>query len=812
MNRGYTPSSIAQIVTGKVSGDREVWIQEYCIDSRKAYESSSVMFIALNTARQNGHDYVSSAYEKGIRCFLVQQKCDLPQDAIQIEVENPLRAIQELAAFHRSQFNIPVIGITGSNGKTIVKEWLNQLLSKHYKICRSPRSYNSQIGVPLSVLQLNESHELAIFEAGISEPKEMRMLQQIIRPTIGVFTHLGVAHLENFLSQEALLLEKCELFQQAHCWISPQMQLVGGPLNNHHTWGSQFDNKWVIGDLKNDLGGGWVSINEEGRSVEVHFPFQDIIQVNNAITAVVTARMVGLDWQEIIEEVPNLSSVDMRMERLTGINQTIIINDAYSFDLPSLTLAMQESFQRYPNRYKVLICSDFPSPAERISSSYTALIQRISQYDWKHIFWVGNVEEDLKSQFPKQTVFFDTTDALISFITQVQWQDELILVKGARAFEFERVVHRLQESHQLTRLEINMEALRSNLQYYRSKIDPSTKMMVMVKAFGYGTGAKEVAQLLEETRVDYLGVAYIDEGIGLRRAGVSLPIMVMNPEKEGIHALLHYQLEPEIYSVRSLRDWLFQKDRYSSTAGLKVHLKIDTGMHRLGLMETEWEEMKDLLMQREDVEVVSIFSHFSSADIPEEDVFTLNQLQLFEKAKQYFHSFFPKAFYHIANTAAIGRIPASQMDMVRLGIGIYGVASDPRDQRHLQAVHRWVSYISQVKYIPKGDSIGYGRSYRAEEAMKMATIPVGYADGYKRMLSNGKGWVWVNGAKAPIVGRVCMDMLMIDISGINAQEGDEVVLLGGEMTLDEMARQCQTIPYEILTSISQRVKRIYIGL
>jgi alanine racemase len=336
-------------------------------------------------------------------------------------------------------------------------------------------------------------------------------------------------------------------------------------------------------------------------------------------------------------------------------------------------------------------------------------------------------------------------------------------------------------------------------------------MMVMVKAFGYGSGAKEVAQLLEETRVDYLGVAYIDEGISLRKAGVSLPIMVMNPEKEGIHSLLHYHLEPEIYSLRSLQDWLFQKDRHASSSLLKVHLKIDTGMHRLGLVETEWEGMKELLLQRSDVEVVSIFSHFSSADMPEEDAFTLHQLQTFEKAKQYFNSFFPNAFYHIANTAAIGRIPQSQMDMVRLGIGIYGVASDTDDQMHLQAVHRWVSYISQVKYISKGDSIGYGRSFRAEDAMKIATIPVGYADGYKRMLSNGKGWVVVNGSRAPIVGRVCMDMLMIDISNLNVQEGDEVVLMGGEMTLVEMARLCETIPYEILTSISQRVKRIYIG-
>ena len=811
MNRGYTPESISKIVNGKVWNHREVSIQQYCIDSRKAYASPDLIFIALKSKSQDGHDYVPSAYDKGVRCFLVQRKIELPDDATQIVVENTQNALQELAAFHRSQFNIPVIAITGSNGKTIVKEWLNQILSRHYRICRSPRSFNSQIGVPLSVLQLNESHELAIFEAGISEPNEMETLERIIQPTLGVFTHLGVAHIENFDGQEDILTEKIKLFQNTTQWISPSLNVEIEGRANHWTWGEHAVNKWVVSGIKNNQIGSVVSVQEENEEEHLMFPFQDQIQINNGITASLAARMLGVDWKSIAEEVVHLSSVEMRMERLMGIHQTIIINDAYSFDLPSLSLAMQEVGQRYPERDRILICSDFPNEQERTSHAYAELTNRISQHQWSAIYFVGNLPSEVRGLFPDVTIFFDYTVELISFLADRNWKEELILVKGARNFEFERVVHRLQESHHLTRLEIDMEALRSNLQYYRSKIQPSTRMMVMVKAFGYGTGAKEVAQLLEENRVDYLGVAYIDEGISLRQAGVSLPIMVMNPEKEGIHALLHYHLEPEIYSIKSLQDWLIQKDRYQLGDVLKIHLKLDTGMHRLGLEESEWEQIKDMILERQDLQVVSIFSHLSSADVVSEDAFTLGQLSLFDKARRYFSIPFPNAFYHIANSAAITRFPSSQMDMVRLGIGIYGVASDQEDQVHLKTVHRWVSHISQIRKVPPGDSIGYGRSYRACKDMVIATIPVGYADGYKRMLSNGVGWAMVNGVKASVVGRVCMDMLMIDITEVSAKEGDEVILLGNEITLKEMSRLCDTIPYEILTSISQRVKRIYIG-
>jgi alanine racemase len=811
MNRGYSAELIGRIVNGIVLNGTEINIQHYCIDSRKAFGSVDEMFIAISTKNQDGHDYAQSAYDKGVRCFLVQKELTLPKDAIQIKVVDSVKALQHLAIYHRKRFNIPVIGITGSNGKTIVKEWLNQLLSRHFRICRSPRSFNSQIGVALSVLQLNESHEIAIFEAGISQKDEMELLQRMIDPSVGVLTHLGSAHLENFSSVQELFSEKCKLFQNTTAWVSPTVNAAIGMDVPHLVWGDGKENKWVVQSITRNHAGSTVVLEEDKVKVELNFLFQDDIQIHNAITAAVTARMLGIEWASIQDEVVNLSSVEMRMEQVAGIHQTVIINDAYSFDLASLSLAMQEVFQRFTDRRKVLICSDFPTPQERNQLAYMELSKRIDQYKWEAVYLVGDLDNEMRSEFPEETLFFKDTLSLIGFLESRDWREELILVKGARNFEFERIVQRLQESNHLTRLEVDLNALRNNLNYYRSRLQPSTRMMAMVKAFGYGTGAKEVAQLLEENRVDYLGVAYIDEGIALRKAGVSLPIMVMNPESEGIHALINYQLEPEIYSLKSFRDWMIQKDRYHLTQPLKIHLKIDTGMHRLGLAESDWNRIKEEIVQRSDLEVISIFTHLSSADVPSADDFTQNQLNQFEKAKVFFGPIFPKAFYHSANSSAITRFPSAQMDMVRLGIGMYGVASNLEDQRYLQPVHRWLSHISQIMKVPAGDSVGYGRSFMAKHEMRIATIPVGYADGYKRILSNGKGWIMINGERANVVGRVCMDMLMVDVSAIEAKEGDEVMLLGGEMTLDTMAMLCETIPYEILTSISQRVKRIYIA-
>jgi alanine racemase len=810
MNRGYTPSEIAQIMGGKLVNGQEVRIQQYLIDSRKAFAGLDILFIAIVTSQQDGHNYVQSAYERGVRCFLVQHEMTLGVDAIQIVVKDTVTALQQLAIHHRRRFSIPVIGITGSNGKTIVKEWLNQLLSSHYRICRSPRSYNSQIGVALSVLQLHEGHEMAIFEAGISQPNEMSKLAQIIEPTIGVFTHLGESHLENFSGKEQLFSEKNRLFQNTTAWISPDLGLTSASLQPL-SWGISSSNHWVIRSIDKGHEYSMIELEEAAKRVILTIPFQDQIQIGNAITAACAARYLGLTWQQIQDEIGNLSSIGMRMEQLTGVHQTVLINDAYSFDVASLNLAMQEVKQRYSDRKRVLICSDFPSIGARQPQSYEELFRAIEHFEWTEIFFVGTGFFKMQGAFKCEVHYCSDTYSLIATLEKKEWREEVILIKGAREFEFEKVVQRLQASTHLTRLEIDLNALRSNLHYYRSKIGPSTRMMVMVKAFGYGTGAKEVAQLLEENQVDYLGVAYIDEGLALRKAGVSLPIMVMNPESEGIHSLIQFHLEPEIYSLRSFNDWMAQKDRYQITSTLKIHLKIDTGMHRLGLSEGDWEKMKNAILSRNDVEVISVFTHLSSADVEEEQGFTLSQLDQFQKARAYFEPYFPNAFYHAANSAAITHYPQSQMDMVRLGIGIYGVSSDEEDQKHLQPVHRWVSHISQLIKVPKGDAVGYGRSYIAHEAMTIATIPVGYADGYKRILSNGKGWALISGAVARVVGRVCMDMLMLDVTHLNVKEGDEVVLMGEEMTLTEMAGLCDTIPYEILTSISQRVKRVYIA-
>jgi len=810
MNRGYTPSEIAHITNGQLVNGREVRIQQYCIDSRKAFKGADILFIAIVTHQQDGHDYVQSAYDKGIRYFIVQREMPVQADAIQIVVNDTVEAIQQLAIHHRKRFSIPVIGITGSNGKTIVKEWLNQLLSSHFRICRSPRSYNSQIGVALSVLQLHEGHELALFEAGISQPHEMRQLALMIQPTLGVFTHLGDSHLENFTGKEELFLEKQQLFQNTTIWISPELGLVSRT-ERQLCWGQASNNHWVVRSVEMGYENSLWELEEQGKSVVLTIPFKDQIQMSNAITAACVARYLGLSWLQIQDELVNLSSIGMRMEQLTGIHQTILINDAYSFDIASLHLAMQEVNQRFGDRKKVLICSDFPSVSERDDRAYADLARAIAQFDWDQIYFVGDEVQRMQGFLKGKVHFFSNTYALILELEKIDWSEEVILIKGAREYEFEKVVQRLQASAHLTRLEIDLNALRSNLNYYRSQLAPSTRMMVMVKAFGYGTGAKEVAQLLEENRVDYLGVAYIDEGLALRKAGVSLPIMVMNPESEGIHSLIQYHLEPEIYSLKSFHDWIVQKDRYHITQPLKIHLKIDTGMHRLGLCEVDWENMKNAILSRKDIEVVSIFTHLSSADVPSERAFTLGQLNLFNKARAYFESYFPNAFYHSANSAAISSFPESQMDMVRLGIGIYGVSSNEEDQVHVQPVHRWVSHISQLMKVPKGDAVGYGRSFIAEDERVMATIPVGYADGYKRSLSNGRGWAIIKGERAKVLGRVCMDMLMLDVTHLSVKEGDEVVLLGGEMTLMEMANLCDTIPYEILTSISQRVKRIYIA-
>lgn len=816
----FTGQQIAKLVGGEIlTSNADFEVTRILLDSRKITDPTEALFAAIKGERHDSHRYLKEVYKEGVRCFLVEEKIDTTDfpGATIIRVNNTVNALQALAADYRSRFAIPVIGITGSNGKTIVKEWLNTLLADDYIIVRSPRSYNSQVGVPLSVLNLEAHHTLAIFEAGISQVGEMQKLANIIKPSIGIFTNVGFAHIENFSSKKQLAEEKIKLFKNAELVVYCADYLE---ISEILTLQKQQKTKWLGWSLQNkeanysvrklNTAHGITEIIVE--SDEQHYgftiPFVDDASVENCIHCIVLMLSMGYADEVINSRLDRLSPLSMRLELLQGILHSSIINDVYSSDLHSLEIALD--FMRVNSRHKkkIVILSDMVQTGLTPTELYRKVNELLIQKEVDYLIGVGKNMISASSEISISHKFYSTTEEFLEKENPEIFRDSTVLIKGARNFRFERITSLLQERSHETVLEIDLNALAHNLNFFRKRLPPSTKLMVMVKASGYGAGAYEIASLLEFNKVDYLAVAYTDEGVALRRAGVSVPIMVMNPEKSSLPALIRHKLEPEIFSFGTLDEFL--KELPSSEKNYPVHIKIDTGMHRLGFMPEEVDDLFSKIIRDGRLGIASVFTHLAAADNPNMDEFTHEQLRRFSEACSKVPKSFEKVLFHALNTSGILRFPIGMTDMVRLGIGLYGISPVPEIQSELLPVSTLRTVISQIKNISPGESVGYSRAFIAEKDTRIATIPLGYADGLRRSLGNGKAYVLVNGKKAYITGNVCMDMTMVDVTDIPCEEGDSVEIFGAKLSLQKLAEMSNTIPYEILTSISQRVKRIYL--
>lgn len=816
----YSIQHIASIIQAKAVVHDDATIEHLLVDSRKIVFPATSLFFALVSDRRDGHDFIKEVFDRGIKSFVVYKDFDAAQftNANFLFVEDTLDALQQLAAHHRQQFSIPVIGITGSNGKTIVKEWLYQLLSPEHNIVRSPRSYNSQIGVPLSVWQMDSQHTLGIFEAGISEPGEMEYLEKMIRPTMGVFTNIGDAHNEGFVDHGQKITEKLKLFANSKELIGkgkdlmPFKQSVPSSVQ-FKSWGFSLQNEFVIQSIHTEGKSSAVSILHQEKELQFIVPFMDNASVENSISCICTMLSLDYDTQVINERIALLEPVEMRMQLKKGINNCSIINDSYSNDISSLSIALDYLKQQSGNQSTTVILSDILQSGLPKEALYKQVVQELKQRNITSFIGIGEQLKKHQQLFKEtiaQTAFHTSTESFLQQNTH-SFKDEFILLKGARSFAFERIGKWLEQKVHQTVMEINLSAMVHNLKEYQRQLKPSTKLMAMVKAFSYGSGSAEVARLLQFHKVDYLAVAYADEGVELRKAGISLPIMVMNADEAGFDALMDYNLEPEIYSFNiyhSFHNYLLQQ----GIAQFPVHIKLNTGMSRLGFDPDEVAALSALLKQNSSMAVKSVFSHLTSSEAAEHDGFTQHQADLFEQGCASVEAALGYAFIkHISNTAAIFRHPKLQYDMVRLGIGLYGVDSANGKELHLETVATLKSTIAQIRTVKANDTIGYNRKGKVLVDSKIATVRIGYADGFSRQLSNGVGSVYVQGQLAPVIGNVCMDMIMVNISHIpNVQEGDEVEIFGKHLPVQQVAAWCNTISYEIMTSVSERVKRVYV--
>ena len=817
----YTIATIAKVINAKDAlANGSATIEHLLTDSRRIAFPTSSLFFALTSPHRDGHDFIDDLYKQGVQNFVVKQtfeKAAFP-NANFLWVDNTLIALQQLAAWHRSHFHYPVIGITGSNGKTIVKEWLYQLLSSQYNIVRSPRSYNSQIGVPLSVWQMTAEHNLAIFEAGISMPDEMQALQNIIQPTVGILTNIGEAHSESFKIKEQKLREKIKLFANSeivfynsdNAIVQKEMvQLVKPRL---FSWGTSINNNRLqIVSVEKETKQTIITAVYQNKNITLTIPFTDDASIENCITCWCLCLDFNLSeskWQQGFQQ---LNAMNMRLQLVKAVNGCSLINDSYSFDIYSFNIALDFLLQQNQYTKKTVIISDFAVAVD--DKMYQQIADVLHSKKIARVITVGEVWFRLKSLLHKieQTHHFLTTQSFIQELNAVLFQNEAILLKGARRFQFENIVAQLEEKVHRTVMEINLTALAHNLKQYQQQLQPGTKLMAMIKAGGYGSGSAEVANVLQFHKVDYVAVAYADEGTELRKAGIRLPVMVLNVDEAAFEIIIENNLEPELFSFA-----LFSKfDEYLLQQGIQqypVHIKLDTGMHRLGFEEGDVSQLISFLQNTNRLAVKSVLSHLAASEAHEEDEFTLHQYEVFARCCNQIEAALGYHFIrHIANSAAIFRHPAIQLDMVRLGIGMYGVDSANEHQLQLQTVCTLKTTIAQLRQVKKEDTVGYNRRGILHRDSLIATIRIGYADGFSRRLSNGAGFVYLQGKKAPVVGAVCMDMTMVDVTDIDGvQEGDEVEVFGSNIPVQEVAKQCGTIAYEILTGISQRVKRIYI--
>jgi alanine racemase len=783
------------------------------IDSRSMQNGAQTLFFALVGPNNDAHEYISALIEKGVCNFVVThvpKECE--SKANFLIVENTLEALQQFAAHHRNLFDFPIIGLTGSNGKTIVKEWLNFLLSPEYNIVRSPKSYNSQVGVPLSVIGINEKHNLGIFEAGISKMNEMEKLEAIIKPTIGILTNIGSAHDEGFASIQDKIEEKLKLFKHSKVLLYQKNEIVDTAVRDlkveTFSWSFTDSDATVFIEKRIVLDKTILQIKQKNTRFEIQIPFQDDASIENSISCLMVLLYFDYDVATIQNRMEQLFPVEMRLKVKNGINNTTLIDDSYSNDFQSLKIALDFLESQKQHETKTVILSDIFESGLTNEELYSKVSQLIVSNKISKVIAIGKTISAFENKFPN-CLTFENTNEFIAELNQLNFGNETILIKGARNFQFESIVSLLEEKTHETVLEINLNAISHNLNFYKSKLKPSTKMMVMVKAFGYGNGGFEIAKLLEHHKVDYLGVAFADEGITLKNAGIKLPIMVLNPESTSFNAIIQHQLEPEIYSIKGLHAFLkIAKQR--QLKHFPIHIKLDTGMHRLGFEKENIDELISILKDNTIIQIRSILSHMATSDALEHQEFSNSQINLFEKLSSKLISELQiQPLRHLLNTSGISNFPQAQYDMVRLGIGLYGVSNDAEEQKQLENVSTLKSIISQIRSIQAGESVGYGRRFIAEKPTKIATIPIGYADGISRLWGNGIGFVTINNQKATIVGSICMDMLMVDVSEIACNEGNPVIIFGESPSVNLIAEKTSTIPYEILTSISQRVKRIF---
>lgn len=826
----YTIEQIASIckATQVSKGDLSCNVSYISLDTRKISYPAETIFFAIKSKLRNANLFLENVYQNGVRNFITDDEtidaARFPGANILV-VDNTTQALQDLAAYHRNQFSkkqLTVIGITGSNGKTIVKEWLNQLLEKDFSIVRSPKSFNSQIGVPLSVLNIDAQNNLAIFEAGISEPGEMKSLEKMIRPQIGIFTNIGNAHDEGFKNRQQKIREKLVLFKHAEHLIfcsddekllqeiqsfqqkNDQLQLF--------SWGKEPGNCLHITQIKKTNPFSQIEAVYQKEKIQITIPFTDDASIQNAVHCWCAAIVLNKNNSALQNNFGSLYPIEMRLELKSGINRCDIINDSYSNDLYSLGIALDFLNQQKQHPGRTVILSDIVQSGIDAEKLYKEVASLLVQKNVDKFFGIGPAISSQQNAFAELRTkkFFAGTEEFLKNIFLSSFHDETILIKGARRFEFEKISHLLEKKVHQTVLSINLGAIAFNLKKYKEKLKPSTKIMVMVKAFGYGSGGYEIASVLEYNKVDYLAVAYADEGIELRNAGVTLPIMVMNTDAGTFDALLNYNLEPEIFSFGLLKEFSeFLKK--SEIENYPVHLKIDTGMHRLGFLEDEIEGLLKNLSGNQFIKIKTVFSHFAASDDPEEDEFTLLQFNVFKRCCAELEKALPYHFdKHIDNTSGISRHPEFQLDMVRLGIGLYGIDSNQEMQKNLKNVSTLVTTISQIKKIKAGETVGYGRKAKVEKDSIIAIVRLGYADGYSRRLGNGAGKMLIKNKEVATIGNICMDMTMLDVTEIaGVKEGDEVIVFGESLSLQSIAQWAGTIPYEIMTGISQRVKRIY---
>lgn len=816
MPKQYLLKELCGSIGAELHGRGDLVVESLSVDSRSIMSAVAPLFIALPGEQHDGHNYIDELYQDGIRAFLVSRELEWSRypEAGFCMVRDSIGGLHALAAMKRKAFPGTVTAICGSNGKTIIKEWIYHCLKDEYKVQRSPRSYNSQVGVPLSLWMLEPEYQIGVIEAGISKPGEMEKLERIIRPQTGLFTNLGPAHQENFLDLEEKLREKLILFRSCEKVIFRKQKNPGKPEISKYldqtktrliSWSTDTKADYNYRLEENREGSVEVVVKAQGHDFSLSLPFTDQASIENALHVLTYCLESGLNWVVVKDRMKSLEPVSMRLEMLKGVRNSILINDSYNSDIAGLSAALDVLDRQDPGKKKMLVLSDMFQSGRTDSILYKEIADLIYRKGVEAFIGIGETLISQRDRFPGTSRFFTDVDSFLAKMDPTWFFDALVLIKGSRSFQFERIAHALQLRTHQTLLEIDQNAMIQNLNYYRSRLKPGVRTMVMVKALSYGSGSEEIAALLQHHRADYLAVAYIDEGLELRKSGIHLPIMVMNPDPAGYGIMTDHMLEPELFSFEGL-EALHKVLHYRGVSEYPVHIKLDTGMHRLGFCPEEIGRLLPML-DRRSMKIASVFTHLAASDDPGQDIFTREQLSLFDiltaRISEHLHQ---PLMMHALNSAGIERFPEAQYHMVRLGIGLHGIGSSD----NLIPVATYKTSVSQLKKVMKGESVGYSRSQVLERDTLVATIPVGYADGMDRRMGKGNGLVWIQGKLVPTLGNICMDMTMVDVTGMDVKQGTEVEIFGKNLPVSVLAQRIGTIPYEILTSIPERVKRVYL--